>query len=150
MSRQKIVDYLKLLNGRNLDNLNLSCEMMMITFGDIAIHTQCFTRILCKERVLLTTLDYQNWDGVDDTNNDEWYNLSLHKDSIINNKVIKTQITDSNDLFIWLENDIQLQIFISNGSPHYVGDCEQWRIFEMDREDIPHIVVYSNYIQDEG
>lgn len=149
MIRTKIIDRLELLKGKNLDNLSLACEMMMFTFGDIVIHSQCFTRILCKERVLLTTLDYQNWDETDAENNDEWYNLSLHKSIIINNKVVKTQITNTNDLYIWLENDIQLQIFISNGSPHYVEDCEQWRIFEIDRKTIPHIVVYSNRIQEE-
>ena len=81
--------------------------------------------------------------------NDEWYNLSLHKNLIINNKVIKTELTNSNDLFIWLENEIQLQIFISNGFPHYVEDCEQWRIFENDGDNMPHTVVYSNCIQEE-
>lgn len=149
MNRQKITDYLNLLNGRNLDNLNLACEMMMFNFGNISIHSQCFTRILYKERVLLTTSDYQNWDEIESKNNDEWYNLSLNKHTIVNNKVIKTHLTDTNDLIIWLENDIQLQIIISNGSPHYVKECEQWRIFEIDREDIPHIVVYSDSIYNE-
>ena len=145
MSRQRMTDYVSLLQGKNLDYLNLACEMMMFTFGDIAIHSQCFTRILCKERVLVTTLDYQNWDGIDEENNDEWYNLSLNKHAIINNKVLKTQLTSTNDLFIWLENDIQLQIIVSNSSPHYGEDYEQWRIFKIDRKD-PHIVVYSNSI----
>ena len=71
------------------------------------------------------------------------------KNLIINNKVIKAELTNSNDLFIWLENDIQLQIFISSGFPHYVEDCEQWRIFENDGENMPHTVVYSNCIQEE-
>ena len=149
MSRKKLESYLELLNGSILDNLTLAAQMMMFSFGNIAIHSQCFTRIMHKNRILLTTLDYQNWDEVDDKNNDEWYNLSLHKNLIINNKVIKTELTNSNDLFIWLENDIQLQIFISNGFPHYVEDCEQWRIFENDRENMPHTVIYSNCVQEE-
>ena len=149
MSRKKLEAYLELLNGTILDNLTLAAQMMIFSFGNIAIHSQCFTRIMHKNQILLTTLDYQNWDEVDDKNNDEWYNLSLHKNLIINNKVIKAELTNSNDLFIWLENDIQLQIFISNGLPHYIEDSEQWRIFENDGENMPHTVVYSNCIQEE-
>lgn len=140
---------MELLNGKRLSDLNLACEMMMFLFDNIAVHSQCFTRIMRKEQILLTTLDYQNRDETDDKNNDEWYNLSLHKNLIINNRVSRTQLTDSNDLFIWLENDIQIQMLISNGSPHYVEDSEQWRIFPIDNEDSPHTVVYSNSIQDE-
>jgi hypothetical protein len=142
---ERIKEYLDLIIGRPLDDLNLACEMMMFTFGDISLHSQCFTRIMLKERVLLTTLDYQNWDEEVDTNNDEWYNLSRYKDLIINNKVIKTELTGVKDLFICLENDILIQIFISNSSPHYVKECEQWRIFEKGKKEIPHIVIYSEY-----
>ncbi|MBE6925531.1 MAG: hypothetical protein E7461_01690 [Ruminococcaceae bacterium] len=149
MIRQKIKDYLELLNGKTLSNLSLACEMMMFTFDNIAIHSQCFTRILYRDQILLTTLDYQNWDETDDKNNDEWYNLSLHKNLIINNRVSKAQLMDTNDLFIWLENNIQIQMLISNSSPHYVEDSEQWRIFQNDSEDFPHTVIYSNSIQDE-
>ena len=148
MNRQKIKDYLKMLIGKTLDHLNLACDMMMFTIGNIAIHSQCFTRIMKKNEILLTTLDYQSWDEETNENNDEWYNLSLHKDSIINTKVINAQLTDTNDILIWLENDIHIQIFISNGAPHYSEEREQWRIFEIDNEDIPHIVVYAKTIQD--
>ncbi len=149
MIRKKIEKYLELLNGSTLNDMTLAAQMMMLSFGNIAVHSQCFTRIMHRNQILLTTLDYQNRDEVDDSNNDEWYNLSLHKDLIINNKVIQTEFTSNNDLFICLENDIQIQIFISNGSPHYVEECEQWRIFEIDSENKPHTVVYSNCIQEE-
>ena len=144
--RHKIQSYLDSLNGRTLDSLHLVCEMMVFSFGTSSIHSQCFTRIMKKESILLTTLDYQNWDETDNNNNDEWHNLSLHRASIINNKVIKTQLTNTNDLFIWLENDIQIQMYNSNGAPHYIESCEQWRIVE--NQDT-HIVVYSDFIQQE-
>ena len=149
MKKMTIQNYLDSLSEKTLDSLNLACEMMMFTFGDIAIHSQCFTRIMLKEQVLLTTLDYQSWDQENEKNNDEWYNLSLYKKSILNNRVTKTLLTNTNDAFIWLENDISIQIFISNGSPHYVEDCEQWRIFEVDNKESSHIVVYSNSIKEE-
>lgn len=149
MKRQTIKNYLDSLSEKTLDSLNLACEMMMFTFGDIAIHSQCFTRIMLKEQVLLTTLDYQSWDKENEKNNDEWYNLSLYKNSLLNNRVTKTLLTSTNDVFIWLENDISIQIFISNGSPYYVENCEQWRIFEIDNKESSHIVVYSNSIEEE-
>lgn len=135
--------------GKTLDNVNLAGEMMMFTFEDVSIHSQCFSRIMQKERVLLTTFDYQNWDGVTSTNNDEWYNLSQYKGIIINNKVIKTELADTNDVFICLENGIHIQIFISNGAPHYGEDCEQWRIFENNNKAAPHIVIYSESVEEE-
>ena len=147
MKRQVMKNYLDSLTGKFLDSLNLACEMMMFTFGNIAIHSQCFTRIMLKEQVLLTTLDYQNWDGENDENNDEWYNLSLYKNLITNNRVTKTLLTSTNDVFIWLENDIAIQMFISNGSSYYGEDREQWRIFDIDNKESPHVVVYSNSIQ---
>ena len=129
MNIEKIKDYLKELDGRKLDNLNLACEMIMLCFGDISIHSQCFTRIICGGKILLTTSDYQNWDGENEKHNDMWYNLAQYIDLIINNKVIKIELTDINDLFIWLENDVCIQMFISNSCPHYGDDREQWRIF---------------------
>ncbi len=146
MNEEIIKNHLDLLIGRKLDNLNLACEMMMFIFGDISVHSQCFTRILHKDRILLTTLDYQNWDEITDTNNDEWHNLSQHKNIIVNNKVIKAEFTPTQDVFIQLENDICIQMFLSNGAPHYVEDCEQWRIFN-NNVGTPHVVIYSDHIR---
>ena len=149
MYLQETKEYLEQLIGKRLDNLCLACQMMMFSFDNIAIHSQCFTRIIQKKQILLTTLDYQNWDEIKSENNDEWYNLSLHKDTIINNKVVQAKLTDTNDVFIWLENDIHIQIFVSNGSPHYIEDCEQWRIFDINNELLPHTVVYATTVQPE-
>jgi len=149
MKRQAIQDYVDSLNGKSLDDLSLVCEMMTFTFGDIAIHSQCFTRIIRKEQVLVTTLDHQNWDGENEENNDERYNLSLYKNLILHNRVTKALLTSTNDVLIWLENDIAIQIWISNGTPHYAEDCEQWRIFQINNEDSPHIVVYASSIEEE-
>ena len=147
MVQQKIKASMEQLVGKTLQKFNLACEMMMFNFEGVCIHAQCFTRILYKNDILLTTLDYQNWDGVTDTNNDEWYNLELHKDKIINNKIEKIEFTPTNDLLIWLENDIRIQMFISNGTPHYGEDNEQWRFFIYDDEQQPHTVIYSQTIE---
>ena len=148
MNRQKIIEYLDSLIGRTLENISLSCEMMMFKFGEISIHSQCFTRIIYKDQILLTTFDYQNQDGVTSTNNDEWYNLSRHKELITCNKVVSADLSDTRDVIIRLGNDVLIQIFVSNSQPHYMEDSEQWRIFEKNK-DVPHIVVYSNSIRSE-
>jgi len=149
MEHEKLKAYFEALVGKTLTDLNTVCEMFCFMFEDICINSQCFTRILHKEQVLLTTTDYQSWDGVTDKNNDQWYNLSLYKDLIVNTKCSKAELTDTNDAFILTENDIRIQIFISNGAPHYGEDTEQWRIFEKGKPDVPHIVVYANFIQAE-
>ena len=67
------------LVGQVLHDVNLACEMIMLEFESISIHSQCFTRILNNDDVFLTTFDYKNWEGVKDTNNDELYNLAINK-----------------------------------------------------------------------
>ena len=95
MNLQNLKEYLQILVGKTLEDVNLACEMIMFTFGNVDIHAQCFTRIIYKNNVLLTTLDYQNWDGVTDTNNDEWFNLSQNKDKLVG--CIFTQVSDVED-----------------------------------------------------
>ena len=76
---------------RNWKKLNLACEMMMFDFGDLKLHTQGLTRIVKDSDILTTTLDYQNWDGADDTHNDEWYFVERFRDAIVGGVV--TSIT---------------------------------------------------------
>lgn len=145
MTQDKIKAYLKQLVGTTLHDVRLACEMIVLDFGKFGVHTQCFTRIIEANKILLTTLDYQSWDGVDDQNNDEWYNLAQYKSRIVNNKVTAVELTELNDLLIWLENNIHIQAFILNGPAHYCEDedDEQWRLIidgEKENENI-HIVI---------
>lgn len=147
MIRKRMEKFFDLLNGRTLDSVYPVCEMLIFEFGNISLHVQCFARITQRNKILLTTLDYQNWDEITDINNDEWYHLSQYREIIVNNCVIKAELTAMNDIFIRLENDISIQIFISNGAPHYIDECEQWRIFEKDNEEDLHIVVYADKVE---
>ena len=144
---QKAKEYLDQLIGKTLQNITLACEMIVLDFGNFGVHAQGFVRILEENDILLTTLDYQNWDGVTDTNNDEWYNLAQFKSKIVNNKVLRIEMTERNDLFIELENNIMIQSFNSNGPSHYneIEEQEQWR-FLLDDEKM-HIVVYQKNIE---
>lgn len=139
--------YLNQLVGKPLEDVRLACEMIMLDFGNIGIHAQGFTRIMEGSDILLTTLDYLNWDEVTDTNNDEWYNLAQYKSRIVGNKVTAVELTSSCDLTIRLENQICIQAFNSNGPSHYgdIEEQEQWRVL-LDDEDM-HIVVYQKNIE---
>ena len=147
MSQQDVKAYLQQLLGKTLLDIRLVCEMIVLDFGEFGVHAQGFTRILEGNDILLTTLDYHNWDGVTDTNNDEWYNLEQFKNKIVKNIVTEIELTATNDLFIRLEKNITIQAFNSNGPSHYneIEEQEQWR-FLSDDENM-HIVVYNKNIE---
>ena len=147
MLKNKLKESVEKLVGKTLSDLNLACEMIMLDFEGCHIHSQCFTRIIYNNDIILTTLDYQNWDGINNQNNDEWYNLSKHKNLIVNNKVKKSKLTPTNDLLIELENNVQIQLYVSNGLTHFEEEQEQWRYFKISKEDEPHIVIYSTKIE---
>ena len=67
----KLIEHLQAIVGKRLDAINLACEMMMFSFENYEFHTQCLTRIICENDILVTTLDYQSWDGEVEDNNDE-------------------------------------------------------------------------------
>ena len=75
--RNTLQKHFEVIIGKQFTDLHLACEMMMFTFGEYALHTQCLTRIIHENDILVTTLDYQNWDGEVDTNNDEWKTQQL-------------------------------------------------------------------------
>ena len=144
MEQQKIREYIAKVAGNTLRDVNLICEMLAFDFGGYSIHAQCFTRIVCEGKILLTNLDYQSFDGVTAENNDEWYNMSIYKSKIVNNKVKRIELTATNDLMIYLDSGVQIQMFVSNSEPHYGEDEEQWRLI-CDKEDC-HIVINSKTI----
>lgn len=149
MLRQKLNQFLDNLIGKTLYDISLACEMMMFGFENRCIHSQCFTRIVLDGRILFTTLDFQNWDGVTDTNNDLWYNFAQNKSKLLGSKICKVELSETNDLFIWLENSAVIQMFFSNGAPHFETENEQWRVFEKGETQKAHIVVYSNRIEEQ-
>ena len=81
--QSKLHEHLQAIVGKQLDALNMACEMMMFSFGKYALHTQCLTRIICKNDILVTTLDYQSRDGEVEENNDEWYFVEENRAKIV-------------------------------------------------------------------
>lgn len=65
--------------------------MLMFHFGNYALHTQCLTRIVKNNDILVTTQDYQSWDGEESENNDEWHNLDKFEPVIVGGKVTSVE-----------------------------------------------------------
>lgn len=97
--RNTLQEYISTIVGKNLTKLHLACEMMMFSFEEYALHTQCLTRIICENDILVTTLDYQNWDGEVDSNNDEWYFVEQYRDKIIGGTVKSATVSPVYDVY---------------------------------------------------
>ena len=132
--------------GKQLTDLHLACEMMMFSFEEYALYTQCLTRIICENDILVTTLDYQNWDGETDTNNDEWYFVEEYRDKIIGGIVTSVNVSSLYDVTIILNNGIRLELINKNGYHHFDDECEQWRLFKGGDYSYPHITVCSKTV----
>ena len=140
--------------GLHLTNVHLACEMMLFNFEQYSLHTQCLTRIIKNNDILVTTLDYQSWDGESSENNDEWFNLEKCKPEIEGGEVLDVKLSPLNDLIITLNNGITIEIFIQNSYAHFDDEHEQYRFFEYGTDDEPeeekdlrpHYVVYSKHI----
>ena len=144
--RDTLQEYISVIVGKALTELHLACEMMMFSFGEYALHTQCLTRIIYDNDILVTTLDYQNWDGEVDTNNDEWYFVERYKDKIIGGIVISAKVSSLYDAIITLDNGIVIELINKNGHHHFDEESEQWRFFKVDDHSYPHITVYSKAV----
>ena len=59
----KLNEQLQIIVGKRLDNLHLVCELMSFAFEEYAFHALGLTRIIHENNILVTTIDYLNWDG---------------------------------------------------------------------------------------
>ena len=138
--------HLQSIVGKKLDMLTLACEMMCFNFDEFALHSLCLTRIIKGNDILVTTLDYQNWDGENDINNDEWYFVEKYKDTIEGGVVTSVKVSMLNDVEIILNNGIKIELFVKNGYHHFDEENEQWVFFKIDDESYPFITVLSKSV----
>ena len=142
--------------GLKLNAIRYACEMLMFDFERYTIHSQCLTRIIKDDDILLTTLDYQSWDGEHEENNDEYYNLAKYRSEIEGGKVLSVEVNPLCDVIIALDNEITIQILIQRSYSHYVEENEQYRFFKVSDDETenkklpPHYVVYSKHIEIHG
>lgn len=138
--------YLNAILGKQLESLNLACEMMMFNFGEYALHSLCLTRIIQDKDILVTTLDYQSWDGEVDTNNDERYFVEKYKDKIVGGVVTSVNVTPLNDVEIVMDNGVRIELFIKNGNHHFEDEQEQWVFFKVGDYSYPYITVCNKTV----
>lgn len=161
MNSYELKNLITKIVGLRFTDVGWACNMLMFAFGDngeeYAIHAQCFTRIIKNGDILVTTFDWQSWDGEHDKNNDFLYNLKKFKSDIEGGIVLSVEVNSLFDLIITLDNGVIIQIFIDNSYPHYVEELEQYRFFEGEHNKTeeqenfpPHYVVYSKHIEVHG
>ena len=131
--------------------LILGFENSDVCYG---LHSQCLTRIIKNDDILLTTYDYQSWDEEFDENNDFIYNVEKFKSEIEGGLVKSVDVNALFDVTITLDNDVTIQVINDNGYPHYDGENEKYRFFECVLEDgtdepklPPHYVVFIKRIE---
>ena len=139
-------EHLQAIVGKQLDALNLACEMMMFSFEKYALHAQCLTRIIFENDILVTTLDYQNWDGEVEENNDEWYFVEQNRAKIVGGIVTSVNVNPLHDIVIMLDNGIRIELFVQNGYHHFDDKHQQWAFFKRHDHSYPFITVYSKTV----
>ena len=142
----KLNEHLQVIVGKQLVALNMACEMMMFSFEKYELHTQCLTRIICDNDILVTTLDYQSWDGETEENNDEWYFVEQNRDKIVGGTVTSVKVNALHDVTIVLDNGISIELFVKNGYHHYDDEQEQWVFFKHHDHSYPFITVYNKSV----
>ena len=142
----KLNEHLQVIVGKQLVALNMACEMMMFSFEKYELHTQCLTRIICDNDILVTTLDYQSLDGETEENNDEWYFVEQNRDKIVGGTVTSVKVNALHDVTIVLDNGISIELFVKNGYHHFDDEQEQWVFFKHHNHSYPFITVYNKTV----
>lgn len=157
MNANELDKLIKKIVGLKLDRIGYACQMLTFNFEQYALHVQCFARIMKNNDILLTTFDYQSWDGEHEENNDEYYNLAKYKNEIEGGVVLSAEVNPLFDVVIILDNGVTIQVLIQNSYSHYDDEWEQYRFFEASSHDEeeqenlpPHYVVYSKHIEIHG
>ena len=144
--QDKLNEHLQAIVGKQLDALNMACEMMMFSFEKYKIHAQCLTRIICENDILVTTSDYQSWDGETEENNDEWYFVEQNRTKIVGGTVTSVSVNALHDVAIILSNGIKIELFIKNGHNYFEDEQEQWVFFKHHDHSYPFITVYNKTV----
>ncbi len=119
-------------------------EILDFDFAPLTLHALGCSRIIKNNDILVTTLDYQSWNLLESTQNDEWFNIQKFQTHIIGGMVLSIQLSPWNDLHIILDNGIRIECLIANAYPHYEEEQEQWVLFEKRKhESKPFLTVYN-------
>ena len=132
------------LVGEKLFDITCEAEILDVQFGTLVLHGMGLTRIIKNGDILVSTLDYQSWDGVDSRSNDELKNIERFRKDIVGGAVVSADVNEVNDLRVTLDNGVIIECLIANGYAHYSDEREQWVLFEKsDREKRTSLTVYN-------
>lgn len=129
------------LVGQTLRDLGAHHQILIFRFGEYEIHADCFTRIVRDGKILLTSLDYQSWDGTDYTHNDMYSNIAAHGGDLIGQTVQSVEISPVHDLLITLSKDARIEILCSAGSRRFSDEAEQWFFYKPKDPEYPFLSV---------
>lgn len=129
------------LVGQVMTDLGAHYEILILRFGEYEIHVSCFARIIHNGKILLTTQDYQSWDEKDHKHNDMYLNIAKHGESLIGQTVRSVALSKANDLFIVLNNDVQIELYSSEGSQQLSEEREQWFFYKPKDKTYPYLRV---------
>ena len=128
---QEIQSFVHQLVGKRLVQFGCEADILEFIFSDILVlHAMGLSRVIREGDLLVTTFDYQSWDNLDSTHNDEWINADRIKDKIVGGCVSAVKLNDIHDLTIELDNGYFIECLIANAYPHYSEESEQWVLFE--------------------
>lgn len=110
------------------------CEVNLLEFvffnSPLILHVCGFGRVIRNGDIIVTTYDYLSWDGVDENNNDEWFNVVKFNNEVVGGVVESVEIKNTGDLIIKTDNEIVIECLVANAYPHFDEDNEQWALFE--------------------
>ena len=150
--------FYRTLIGKKFNNIFKQFDFFVLNFKDpvkISIHASCFVRIIDKERLLMTASDeFFTHDGFEKTTDDYEKlekeeriidpnsllakNLQTVRNNLTNCVVKRIKTTASNDLIIYFDNGIIIQLIIDC----LMRDFEYYRFIEF----IPHFDdCFDNY-----
>ena len=127
----EIQSFLHQLNGKRLVSFGCNADILEFGFeGDMVLHAMGFSRVILGNDILVTTQDYQSWDVLDSTHNDEWLNAATFREKIVGGLVVSASINEVRDLKIMIDNGTMIECMVANAYPHYSDESEQWVLFE--------------------
>ena len=138
------------LVGQVMTDLGAHYEILILRFGEYEIHVSCFARILHDGKILLTTQDYRSWDEIDYKHNDMYLNIAKYGATLIGQTVRSVEVSKVNDLFIVLDNDAQIEIFVSEGIHRLSEESEQWFFYKPKDKAYPYLSVTNNGVETEN
>ena len=120
------------LIGKTLENIFCQADILEFAFSetDLVLHAMGLARVIKDGEILITSIDYQSWDGENSENNDMYLNVEKYKDGITGGTVVSVSVSAVNDLKIELDNGAVIECLIANAVTNYEDETEQWVLFE--------------------